>query len=204
MKTVAALGGKGGSGKSTTVVNLACEDVRAGRTATIIDLDPQSTSAKWSDRRKTFTPLVVSGQAQRLDRLMEQAASDMLYIDTQGRSTGDAVTVGKRADLILLPCRPTLADIETLADMVDLLRTANAVEKAHVFWNACLSGADPRIRAGTMMVEDMGLSVCPIVWCQRVPYGDALVTGHSVSEMDPSSKASKEVAALHAWVMEKV
>jgi len=51
MKTLAVLSRKGGTGKTTLAIHLAVAAERAGHTAILIDLDPQASAAKWSDRR---------------------------------------------------------------------------------------------------------------------------------------------------------
>jgi chromosome partitioning protein len=51
MKTIALLTEKGGSGKSTIAVHLAVCAMRQGKTAAVIDLDPQGSAAHWVQRR---------------------------------------------------------------------------------------------------------------------------------------------------------
>lgn len=47
MKTVAIESQKGGTGKTTTALNLAIAAERAGQTTVVIDLDPQASAAGW-------------------------------------------------------------------------------------------------------------------------------------------------------------
>jgi polynucleotide 5'-kinase involved in rRNA processing len=56
MFTISLVGQKGGTGKTTISVGLACAAARAGRTVAIIDLDPQATALKWKDRRSEKNP----------------------------------------------------------------------------------------------------------------------------------------------------
>ena len=87
MEKLAILGEKGGGGKSTAALGLAVAFALAGKEVAVIDLDPQATAAKWSDRRGKDFPAVVSCQVSRLDKVLEAAASQgaqLAVIDTPG------------------------------------------------------------------------------------------------------------------------
>ena len=64
MKTLAILSRKGGTGKTTLATNLAVAAVMAGHTTVLLDLDPQSSAAKWGDRREQESPTVISTHAE--------------------------------------------------------------------------------------------------------------------------------------------
>ena len=69
MEKLSLLGEKGGCGKSTVALGLAVAASLAGIETAVIDLDPQATAAKWSDRRGKDYPAVVSCQVSRLNPL---------------------------------------------------------------------------------------------------------------------------------------
>ena len=69
----------------TLALHLAVASQAAGRDTAIIDLDPQASAAKWSDRRANEVPVVISAHAARLPNEIErvrQAGCDFLLIDT--------------------------------------------------------------------------------------------------------------------------
>ena len=89
MFTISLVGQKGGTGKTTISVGLACAAARAGRTVAILDLDPQATALKWKDRRSEKNPIVVAAQAGRLKPALDTAragGADYVVIDSAGLS----------------------------------------------------------------------------------------------------------------------
>ena len=89
MHVLAIIGQKGGNGKTTTALGLAVAASVAGHDVAVIDLDPQTTAANWSDRRGKETPAVVSCQVSRLAQVLAAAAkegADLAIIDTPGKS----------------------------------------------------------------------------------------------------------------------
>jgi chromosome partitioning protein len=60
MKTVAIESQKGGTGKTTTALNLAVAAEKAGQATVVIDLDPQASAAGWKDTRQAESPVVVA------------------------------------------------------------------------------------------------------------------------------------------------
>lgn len=127
MKTIAIVSRKGGSGKSTLAIHLAVAAVIDGREVAIVDLDPQASCAKWSDSRESETPVVVSAQASRLDKVLSAAkdeGADLVFIDTSPHAETAALAAIRAANLILIPCRPTILDLRAIDDTVDLIKLA--------------------------------------------------------------------------------
>jgi chromosome partitioning protein len=73
--------------------------------AAIIDLDPQASSADWSDRRGDV-PFAAATPPARLDKMLEQVAQyDLVIIDTGRDSHNTGYTAACAADLVLIPFR---------------------------------------------------------------------------------------------------
>lgn len=203
-KVIALVGQKGGSGKSMLAVSLAVEAARAGLSVTVVDVDPQGTATRWGDRREAEAPKVVSAQIGRLTHVVGDLFTDWVIVDSQGRASEDILRLGRMSDMVLIPCRPTVSDIETLPEVVDILKLAKAVGYSRLVWNQARDVADSRIAGGAGLVEEAGLSIAPHVIVQRVLHADALVAGMTASEVEPGSKAAAEIAALFNWVRERV
>jgi chromosome partitioning protein len=208
MFTISLVGQKGGTGKTTTVLGLAVAAARAGHDVAVIDLDPQATAANWKDRRQDENPPVVSAQASRLKQTLDAARAggvEYAFIDTAGRSDDSALNAARAADLVLIPSRPNIVEVETLPQVRDLLRLAGN-PPAFVL----LNGIHPT--AGRSTVSDVGdairslfgLTVCPVHLCQRNAYAEAMTSGRVPQEVDPDGKAGDELNRLFEFVCEFV
>ena len=127
MKTIALVTEKGGTGKSTVAVHLAVCAMRQGKAVALLDLDPQASARHWVERRANDDIAVIAATAQELPQLLEGArkqAADLVVIDTAGRSDVTTAHVIEAADLILIPCRPSIYDLEASQ------RTAERITKA--------------------------------------------------------------------------
>jgi chromosome partitioning protein len=208
MFTISIIGQKGGTGKTTTVLGLAVAAAQAGHDVAVIDLDPQATAANWKDRRAEENPPVVSAQASRLKPTLQAAKEsgvEFVFIDTAGRSDDSALNAARAADLVLIPSRPNIVEVETLPQVNDLLRLAKN-PAAFVL----LNGIHPT--AGRASIGDVhegirdlyGLTVCPVHLCQRAAYAEAMTTGKTPQEVDPDGKAGDELKRLFEFISEFV
>ena len=203
MHTIALLAQKGGTGKTTIALSLAVAAERAGRVAVIIDLDPQSTACNWSDRREAETPYVIDAQPARLQHALERAATggvDLVLIDTPARSEQAALAAAKLADLVLVPCRPQIYDLETIPNTMELVKLAGTGGRSAV---AILNAVPPRgnrHEQATRAIERLGLDVCPQSLGQRAAYGDAAAMGLTALEYDPKGKAAGEIAGVYEYI----
>jgi chromosome partitioning protein len=202
MKTIAIIGQKGGSGKTTTALGLAVQAVKAGRRVAVIDLDPQATAANWGDRREDKeSPAVVSCQASRLSQVLETAKGQgvqVAIIDTPGKSSDAAHQAAKKADLVLLPIQPHLFDIETLASVSDLLDIAGKPLSLVVINRAPIQGSRHEVTRNELM--RLGYKLAPMVLYQRAAHGDASNIGQTASEYEPKGKAAQEMESLYSYL----
>ena len=202
MKTVAIIGQKGGSGKTTTVLGLAVEAVKAGRRVAIVDLDPQATAANWGDRRADKeNPAVVSCQASRLSQVMQAAQAqgvELVIIDTPGKSSEAAIAAAKVADWVLLPIQPHLFDIETLGSVKEILSLAGNPRAAVLVNRAPVQGK----RHGDTQegLQAMGFDSVPVVLFSRTAHGDATNLGQTAREYEPKGKAAQEMGELYEYI----
>lgn len=200
MHVLAIIGQKGGNGKTTTALGLAVAASKAGRSVAVIDLDPQTTAAKWCDRRGQDAPAVVSCQVSRLVQVLDAAGkggADLAIIDTPGKSTDALIAAAKAADFVLMPIQPQLYDIETLDSLKDVLTLAGHPPSAVFINRAPIQGR--RHTETQEAAAAQGFTVCPVVIYARAAHGDAGNIGQTATEYEPDGKAAREMLQLYLY-----
>jgi chromosome partitioning protein len=198
MHTIAVISQKGGAGKTTLALSLAVAAGQDGRQAVVIDLDPQATACNWKDRRGAESPITIDAQPARLVSALDKAREagiGLAVIDTPPRSEQAALAAAKAADLVLIPIRPQIYDLETLPHTIELLKITGAV-RALVILNAISPHGDRHTQAATA-IERVNLPVCPAMLTQRAAFGDAGALGLTAFEHEPNGKAAHEI--MKVW-----
>jgi chromosome partitioning protein len=202
VKTIALIAQKGGVGKTTMAVNLA---VATGPKTALFDLDPQESAVIWSDRRKAEAPHVEFLTERRLpDGLSaaEKQGFTLAIIDTPPAAGPQAFTAAQAADLVLIPCRPSLVDLDAIRRTAQLIKSAGIT--AYVVFNAAPPGATTLLDDARSIVEATGLAVAPVILRERSAYRGAWPLGKGVTETEPHGKAADEIAVLKRWVFEQL
>ena len=202
--TIALVAQKGGTGKTTLALTLAVVAEQAGRTAVVLDIDPQATACKWGDRREASTLVVVDAQPARLGRALETAAAqgvDLAVIDTPARLETAALEAARLSTLVVIPCRPLIFDIETVPTSQQVVTLAGGPPVV-----AVLNATPPRGRRAAetrAALEEFGIVVCPYTLGQRAAVGDAVAMGLVATEFMPSSRAAAEAREVADWIMQE-
>ncbi|MBI3657334.1 MAG: ParA family protein [Acidobacteria bacterium] len=201
MKTIALVTQKGGTGKSTIAVHLAVAARRHGKVVAVIDIDPQGSAKLWAEKRGRDDLAVISARAAELPRLLEEArrqGADFVLIDTAGHMNVSSAAVIQSADIVLIPCRASLYDMDASAETAAQVRKAGGKQAAFVL-NAVPSRGTRADEAREVLKAI--LPVSPVEVHNLVAFSDALNDGRSVEELDPHGKAAEEIRALYDWLM---
>lgn len=127
-KTIALLQQKGGSGKTTTAVNLSGALRELGHKVIIADMDKDKPDAwSWvikSEKMQDMAQQVDEKQArEQVAELKKQC--DFLIIDTPPNFQTAALKAALLADLVVIPAAPSGMDLSGLLEAKDLAMTAN-------------------------------------------------------------------------------
>jgi chromosome partitioning protein len=205
MKIIALIAQKGGVGKTTLAIHLAAAFAAEGRSTLLLDLDPQSSAAEWRDHRQAEAPAVLSIQSARLGKVLEEARAietDIVILDTAPHSESTALEAARIADLILVPCQPTIMDLRAIAKTVALLQLAKKPPFA-VLNGVPHQGAVAE-EAATAIAESYGIAVAPVRIGDRVAFSRCMIGGQVAGEIEPGGKAAQEVRELLAWVEDQL
>jgi len=202
-RVVAFIGQKGGSGKTTLAVHAAVAAQGDGELVAIIDTDPQMSATSWGESRKSAYPPVATATPEQVEEVIRVATEEgitLVVIDTPPHAVAGVPKAIARADLIVLPCRPTAFDLKAAGAAVAI---ANATRKPSMFvLNAC----QPRIAEvgeSRAILAEYGLPVAPVEIGNRMSYSRAISTGESVTEFEPYGRAAEEIRELWNYIKEQ-
>ena len=205
MDTIAVIGQKGGTGKTTLAEILVVAAELEGIVTAAIDLDPQASLCHWSDLREAETPIVIDTQPARLPKTLETAKAQgvgLCIIDTAGRAEQAALAACKAADLVLIPVQPTVTDLKTVEAAADIVKLAGNPKSVVVLTRVKPRGE--RHLETTEWLKSQGLEVCPFYLGDRVTYQDAGGAGRTPQESDPAGKAALECKQVYEFARDLV
>ena len=196
MKVVALLNEKGGSGKSTIALNLACALHRQGRRVVLIDADPQGTARDWREASPAdvdLPPVVVLDRPELLLSSIKTIAADVAIIDTPAKAERMSANVVRIAHVAIIPVQPSNADLWASAAAVKLIQSKRDVggEIEAAFLATRVSGTtnlSKEILKGDW--NEYGIDMLDQAVSNRVSYAQSLSDGVSVYETrDGQAKA---------------
>jgi chromosome partitioning protein len=128
-KVIAFASPKGGGGKTTLAILLACEFAHGGLSVVLLDADPQGSAMLWRRRSAEAGAALVSievrsvSDASALGALLQAGIdADVVIIDIQGTANETLAVAVAYADLVLVPTRGSLFDCVQAENLVTFLK----------------------------------------------------------------------------------
>lgn len=191
---------KGGVGKTTIAANLGVAAEAAGYgPAVLIDTDPQGTLIQWWRQREAPTPAMAEAGDDLPAKLRELATDggyQLAFIDTPGRVSLANREVIALADLVLVPLKPSAADLWTIETTV---AACQETQRPYAFViTQATRGASLSVQV-VAAASEYG-AVVPTVIHNRVGFAAALTDGRTIQEIDPKGQGASEIANLLDFV----
>lgn len=210
---IAVVNEKGGSGKITVVVNLACYLAKEGDRVTLIDADPQRSSEIFSNNRSdsNLAPLFSNvgkiGSSLKDEISLQESKNDCVIIDTGGADSKEMRIAMNKADLLIIPTIPSQYDVVVLDRMLELFNLAKENNpKLHClillnrispnpFLSKEISELKEFVESAIKEKELENVAVLDSLIYERRAYKRAVIDGKSLDEFG-DNKARDEFHAL--------
>ena len=202
MKILTIANRKGGASKSTLAAHIAMHATNESLKTILIDMDPQKTLEGWWEKRNEDLPALVDVTAGELNEkipLLIKNDFDLCVIDTPGDTTGNAESGIQAADVVLIPCKPTPADLGAVGKTISQVRDKHNKDYFFVITQAPPS-SQVHLQA-TAVLSEFG-PVCPTSMMSRKAYADVIGTGDSASSYN--KLANNEISAIWLHVKQKL
>lgn len=196
MFTIALVCQKGGAGKTTLAVHCAIETQRLGLRTLLLDLDAQASASKILGRRGDAPPDFDTEHPARLEDSLKKAeveGNDLVVLDTAPQADQAALRAARAADLVVVPVRPTIVDVDAVQTTMDICALA---KRSPVF---VLNAVAPQGREGAearAVITSRGGTVAATQLGDRKAFRTSFNDGLAAQEVDPASKAAAEIVAL--------
>ena len=148
--------------------------------------------------------MVLSAHSSRLAhemRRVENTGGEVLFLDTAPHADSAALEAARASDLVLIPCRPAILDLEAITSTLALVRTTGT--PVSVVLNAVAPAGQDTAQATEALV-DLEVEVCPVRLGHRVAFSRSLIAGQTAQEFEPGGKAAGEIERLHDFVCNRV
>ena len=212
MPVIGVCNQKGGSGKSSTAVHLACWLQSQSDSVFVIDSDGQRTSSLWLSSLSQPVPVeVIPDPNVLLERLPILATEHQwLIVDAPGTLAEATRAIVLWSDFVLIPCQPTGVDLASASDTVRLIKQARAIRKgepqAAIFLNRAIKGTRLKQEAFTVLKAVPDLNVLGEVIHQRQIIADAFGQGATVFDLtgDAAQAAQSEYSRLFKTILKSL
>lgn len=217
MPIIGVAGQKGGAGKTTVAVNLACALQARGKRTVLFDCDPQESAIGWN-RGGTLPIEILPAHLSSHDdparqrretnewrRTIAETNHEFTVLDAPPHIDAALFAVFYAADLVLLPCTPSKLDVSSLAGALDFVRDIQAERGGAPIVAAVPNRVDHRTGAATALLEalkGMKVRIAP-GFTSRIAFANSVAAGQWIGQFDQGGVGHAEAVALANFVIKQ-
>lgn len=159
MPTIVFVSPKGGAGKTTAALILACELAR-GAPVTVIDADPNHPIKSWAGiaEAQNLTVIADADEENILERIEEAAAqTPFVVVDLEGTAAKIVLLAVSQADLVIVPTQGSQLDAEQASRALRVIKQQEKMSGRPVPFTVLLTRTSVAIRTRNMAHIQRGL-----------------------------------------------
>lgn len=210
----AVINQKGGSGKTTLAVHLACYLADQGQTVAFVDGDSQRSATKWLTRTAPNVELIHADNAEKLVETLQEYRGrvDAIVADGAPRLNDATKVLMYMADRVLVPVCPSpidlLATLET-KQAIDIVQQARLDDGLEPMWVRLIlnrvRSVSEQGKIVSQVLRNLGIELAEQSLGLRDAYVKAMGDDTVVTRMSPKNKgaatAAQEIKKLFAEVI---
>ncbi len=214
MPVIAMVSPKGGVGKTTATVNLACQLARAAQVK-ILDADPNRPVEQWSKLpNKPANVSVVTGvdEDNIIDHI-EQAKSDTQFVlvDCEGTASRTVAYAVGSADLVIIPTQGSQLDARQAGRALGLVQAAEKMGRRKIPVRVLFTRSSPAIRTKNLdnvqtQLREAGFEMFETHLNEREAFRTIFSVGGSLESLDTNvvSGLDKAIGNARSFMAEVV
>lgn len=201
---------KGGTGKSTLARSLVAHWFSLGHKPALVDADPQRSLANRYDPAGKLGALpVIAEPEERVAEVIEELRlrHAPVIVDTAGFRNRTTISALVATDLVIIPLKPAVEDVEAAIATFELIREINGTDeragrpiKTAMIITMSLRGTVIARHVRDQLVE-AGYPLLTAEMLNRVAYPEAGIEGLSPSTTEPDGAAARDIAAIAQELM---
>ena len=207
MPVIAFANSKGGSGKTTSALLLACE-LAEKAAVTIIDADPRHPVTKWAAPKPEKTPpptklTVVQNDSEStiIEEIEAAAARDpFVIIDLEGVASKKNAYAISQADLVIVPMKEQQQDAEAALDIIKELVNISKMTGKKIPFSILFTQSKPVAKSrtarfiATQFRDNPALDCFEVELHERDAFSAIYTMGGSIRALDPKQTNGTERA----------
>lgn len=195
MPTIAFASPKGGAGKSTSALLLACELAVRGATVTIIDADPNQPISTWARMPGRPDKLAVFSDAteETLIDAIDAAArrTQFVIVDLEGVASLMVAQAMSRADLVVIPSKGSALDAREAVKAIKFIKRQETAYRRTISYALLFTQTNPAVRPKTLKaieadMLDNGVPMFAEPLHDRAPYRTLFDYGGTIHDLKDS------------------